>query len=426
MRTTKDIVVLDSSGETYKHDRTKANHKDYIDMLHEISSVQLDDNINDELINYNKDKTVTITGDDVLIIVDMQNDFMDYANDNTNKWFGNVVINDDIALNSGGAFGVKESTKMDLLRFTRVIKMFKDENAMIIATKDYHPKHHCSFLPKKDGYPPHCVWGTPGAKIVNPILDLLEPYTNTHIVYKGFDVGTDSFSGLEYKNYRNEISPVCGCGDNTKGVLCTSTWTGSFKIEGLDIIDNPKDMDKYISDCKQDGTENFDDKKTGCEMKRLDTILEEKDKEKKDKEEIDNKPLNIFIVGLAGDICVLDTAINAALAGYNVYIIDDLIRIAFIPTNIPGGKGYVNTPIDFLDKIKGKAITLIDSSKINDVGIDVGIGTSFGKRRKSLKKSKCKSLKKSKRKSLKKSKRKSLKKSKRKSLKKSKRKSLKN
>jgi nicotinamidase-related amidase len=402
----KDLLLND----TFKYKRTDINHGNYIDMLHEISSVPLVGNIDGD-VNYDKETTVTINKDDILIIVDMQNDFMDYENssgENKKKWFAG-----DIDETKAGAFGVAQSTGMDLDNFLKVIQMFKEKEAMIIATKDYHPASHCSFISKKnpEGYPPHCEWGEPGAKIVEPILNEIKNHPETRIVYKGFDVDTDSFSGLQYAKYTNEISKVCGCGDNGEGG-CSSTWTGSFEIEGLPKDANPPDMKTYIDACKENGNFNNDDEdnpKTGCEMTRLDKILETQ-------QDIKNGvKLNIFIVGLAGDICVLDTAINAANAGYNVYIIDDLIRIAFVPIEY-GGKGYVNTPLDFLDKIKDKDITLIESSQISGTGVGpvpgVG-GTSFGKRRKSRKSRK--SRKKSKRKSLKKSKRKSLKKSKRKS-----------
>jgi nicotinamidase-related amidase len=391
----KDLLLND---ENFKYERTDINHKNYIDMLHEISSVPLVGDINGN-VNYKEEIIIPqINKDDVLIIVDMQNDFMDYENSSDyekKQWFGT-----DIDETKAGAFGVAESTNMDLDNFVKVIQKFKDENAMIIATKDYHPPGHCSFKSTSttDGiYPDHCVWDEPGAKIVEPILNEIKNYPNSRIVYKGFDVNTDSFSGLQYAKYKNEISNVCGCGTVNVGGGCSSTWTGSFEIEGLGKEDNPdtKFMQEHIDKCKENG--NFN-KKDGCTMTRLDTILEEA------------KPLNIFIVGLAGDICVLDTAINAALAGYKVYIIDDLIRIAFVPIKL-GGKGYVNTPLDFLDKINGKDITLIKSSKIT--GGAAGTAGGFGKRRKSRKSRK--SRKKSKRKSRKKSKRKSLKKSKRKS-----------
>jgi nicotinamidase-related amidase len=294
---------------------------------------------------------------------------------------------------------------MDLDNFLKVIKMFKDKEAIIIATKDYHPADHCSFKPKNpEGYPPHCEWGEPGAKIVEPILNKIKDYRNARIVYKGFDVDTDSFSGLQYAKYKNEISEVCGCGDNGEGG-CLSTWTGSFEIEKLPKDANPNTtlMQTYIDACRENGNFNNDDE--GCKMTRLDKILKtQQDIKNKNRGSENDVKLNIFIVGLAGDICVLDTAINAANAEYKVYIIDDLIRIAYVPIEYEG-KGYVNTPLDFLDKIKDKDITLIESSQIT-----AGTGTSFGKRRKSRK-----SRKKSKRKSLKKSKRKSLKKSKRKS-----------
>ena len=61
----------------------------------------------------------------------------------------------------------------------------------------------------------------------------------------------------------------------------------------------------------------------------------------------------IYIVGLAGDICVLDTAINGARIFPNnqVRIIYEFIRPAFV-LEAHGGFGYVNTPDNYCYKLK--------------------------------------------------------------------------
>lgn len=56
----------------------------------------------------------------------------------------------------------------------------------------------------------------------------------------------------------------------------------------------------------------------------------------------DRKTGRLFICGLALDFCVLDTAINATLAGFqNVYIIVDATRAAFVD-------GAFITPVNHL------------------------------------------------------------------------------
>ena len=302
-------------------------------------------------------KHINITPTDVLIIVDMQNDFVDYDNSNHDinaQQIEGTFGGANVSMKTGN-FAVKDSKNMIIKDFLRIIDEFNNKGALIIATKDYHPKNHCSFHTNKKGlYPPHCVWGTKGARIVYPILNKLKKCNNCKIFYKGIHKNTDSYSALNYKKYNNQISPICGCNPKTKLGGCTSTWTGSFELKGVKIGTNPtkKTMKQFLKNCSKYGL--YDQNKYACKMETLNKYLINQPNI--------NTQSNIFIVGLAGDICVLDTAINASNSGYkNVYIISDLIRIAFIPHI-----GYVNSPIDFVNKIKNKNIKLIDSSQIKN------------------------------------------------------------
>jgi len=343
---------------------------------------------------------VEIKKNDVLIIVDMQNDFVDYQ-DIKNSQSDQIIegtFGGANTLQGPGTFGVTDSKNMIVADFVNVIEKFKKVGADIIATKDYHPVNHCSFNTDGGVYPPHCVWGKDGAKIVKPIIDELENYENSKIFYKGFHQGVDSYSAFEYKKYTNKISKICGCEEKIGQGGCNTTWTGSFLIEGVKIGDNPTDeqMKTFISDCTKD--EEFYNINNSCKMIRLNTYLQGK------------IPVgNIYVVGLAGDICVLDTAINASKVGYEgVYIISDLIRNAYIPE-----VGYVNKPKDFAEKIEDASIKIIESKQIKNGGLSFGRKSrrSLRKNRKSKRKSRRKSKRslrknrKSKRKSRRKSKR---------------------
>jgi len=42
----------------------------------------------------------------------------------------------------------------------------------VVATRDYHPADHCSFMPAGP-FPSHCVQGTPGSRFLPPIAAAL-------------------------------------------------------------------------------------------------------------------------------------------------------------------------------------------------------------------------------------------------------------
>ena len=316
---------------------------------------------------------------DVLIIVDMQNDFVDFDNTNNSMedetieaTFGGgqshkkqektlQEVKNDPELGQG-TFAVSDSKNMIINDFSKVINKFKDNDATIITTKDYHPQNHCSFINQGGNYPEHCVMGTKGAKIINSIFEEIKDYEKGLIFYKGIKSNIDSYSSLKYNNYTNEISKICGCtrSPQTKGCILSS-WTGSFMLEGTNKVNidntqynpNEEEINDFIDKCKgKSGYDYF--KNPECRMLSLDDYLSEKPKGR------------IFVCGLAGDICVLDTAINAAHAGYETYIITDLIRIAWVPIIYGGEDNYVNSPKDFCDKIKNLNIKLIDSKLIED------------------------------------------------------------
>ncbi len=112
---------------------------------------------------------ITIQPADVLLLVDIQNDFL-----------------------PGGALPVPEGDAMvPVVR--SYIALFRKVPAPILATRDWHPRHHCSFRPRGGPWPVHCVAGTPGAE-PPPTLDLP---SSAVIVHKGTKPAVDAYSGFQ-------------------------------------------------------------------------------------------------------------------------------------------------------------------------------------------------------------------------------------
>jgi nicotinamidase/pyrazinamidase len=102
-----------------------------------------------------------------LIIVDFQNDFT-----------------------PGGALAVREG---DLIAARINALAGSGTYELVVATRDWHPPDHASFVAQGGPWPEHCVKGTPGAEL-HPDLDraLVDV-----VVDKGQDPGTEGYSGFE-------------------------------------------------------------------------------------------------------------------------------------------------------------------------------------------------------------------------------------
>lgn len=101
---------------------------------------------------------------DALIVVDVQNDFC-----------------------PGGALAVPDGDEV-----VPVINDLMLRFRHVIATQDFHPRGHSSFVGEGGPWPEHCVQGTPGAEF-HPALDISRA---DEIVQKGTDLATDGYSGF--------------------------------------------------------------------------------------------------------------------------------------------------------------------------------------------------------------------------------------
>jgi nicotinamidase/pyrazinamidase len=102
---------------------------------------------------------------DGLIVVDVQNDFC-----------------------SGGALAVPDADAV-----VEPINELMDEFEFVVATRDWHPPDHGSFVDQGGPWPPHCVQGTPGAE--------LHPGLHANridaVVDAGYEPELEGYSGFE-------------------------------------------------------------------------------------------------------------------------------------------------------------------------------------------------------------------------------------
>lgn len=180
--------------------------------------------------------TIKLTDSDVLIVVDVQYDFL-----------------------PGGALAVPDGDAV-VEPINRLAQAFRH----VVLTQDWHPRGHASFASSHAGkqpfeltelhygqqvlWPDHCIQDTPGAEISR---DLLIPHAQL-VIRKGYNAGIDSYSGF-------------------------------------------KEADRKTS--------------TG-----LEGYLKERDFKR------------VFCAGLATDFCVAWTALDAAAAEFETYLIEDASR----------------------------------------------------------------------------------------------------
>jgi len=130
---------------------------------------------------------------DALIIVDVQNDFL-----------------------PGGALAVP-SGNLVIEPLNRYIRAFEQRRLPILATRDWHPPDHCSFLSQGGPWPAHCVAGTHGAQFAS---DLLMP-VDVRVVSKGTDPTHEAYSGFQGTDLAAQL----------RDVRCTRTVLGGLATD---------------------------------------------------------------------------------------------------------------------------------------------------------------------------------------------------
>ncbi len=90
-------------------------------------------------------KKIALQAGDALIITDVQNDFL-----------------------PGGRLAIQMGDAI-IPTLNRYIHLFSPRKLPIFASRDWHPKDHCSFKTQGGEWPPHCVAETIGAAIASDL-----------------------------------------------------------------------------------------------------------------------------------------------------------------------------------------------------------------------------------------------------------------
>jgi nicotinamidase/pyrazinamidase len=112
---------------------------------------------------------VELQPSDALIVVDVQLDFL-----------------------PGGTLPVSDGDEV-IPVLNRWIELADKHSAIIVATRDWHPQNHISFVDRGGPWPRHCVRDSRGADF-HPTLNLP---TKAFIVSKGSDAAGDAYSAFD-------------------------------------------------------------------------------------------------------------------------------------------------------------------------------------------------------------------------------------
>jgi nicotinamidase/pyrazinamidase len=121
--------------------------------------------------------SLDITNKDALIVTDIQMDFL-----------------------PGGALPVPEGDLV-IPVLNDYIKMFKEAKGKIIASRDWHPSNHMSFVAQGGQWQPHCVQNSEGSKF-SPALKLPETVI---VVSKATDPKKEAYSVFDGTDLVDEL-----------------------------------------------------------------------------------------------------------------------------------------------------------------------------------------------------------------------------
>ena len=167
----------------------------------------------------------------VLIVVDMQKDFVD------------------------GSLGTKEAQAIVPLVAETIEQIAAPDN-VIIFTKDTHPDNYMSTLEGKNLPVPHCIKGTAGHSIVdevfNAYINVIDTYADAYEVYPMTEINPikvekPTFGSIELQNILFDINERMGIEEVTLMGLCTGICVMSNAILAKATL--PEVPVNVVADC---------------------------------------------------------------------------------------------------------------------------------------------------------------------------------
>ena len=237
-----------------------------------------------------------------------------------------------------GRFSVGNGIDM-LPELVSFIEKNQAKFSKIIFTRDNHPAKHCSFGEEGGPFPAHCIINHIGSALHPKIVSVARKCKNMDVIFKGCNENVDSFGAMMYKDdaylKRRELGN------------CTTKHehTGGFYLKNKDKNLSDFPFENVVQQTNKDTAFNTDKYKTATYA----NIKDELDDAFKASDLFPGQTSGIhtvFVVGLAADYCVKDTAINIAksltngmLNGVKVHVkvIQPFVRYAMLPLQYVGG-----------------------------------------------------------------------------------------
>lgn len=154
---------------------------------------------------------LTLEAHDVLLVVDMQNDFL-----------------------QGGNLAVPGANAIIPI-INRYISRFSKAGLAVIASRDWHPINHISFIDNQGPWPRHCIAGTYGAEF-HPALQLPQ---GTEIISKATLPDKEAYSAVEdtpllQKLRERDLQRIFICGVAMD--YCVLATTKDLLLHGYTVI----------------------------------------------------------------------------------------------------------------------------------------------------------------------------------------------
>lgn len=239
-----------------------------------------------------------------------------------------------------GRFNVEDGANMTQALGAFIVANM-DKFTKVIFSRDTHTTNHCSFGSSGGPFPNHCIANHIGSKFHDHIKlpEIMSQNTNkVDVIFKGCSHTTDSFGAVKYKDddygKERQLGPCSLEGGFTGGKYLINK-ERNFDDYPFDPANIPQYTVNEDITCGKSTTENIA-KELGADFE-IETLFQGQTQ----------GTHNIYVVGVAGDFCVKDTAMNImkslpadkTLNGVkiNVYILQPFVRYGFLPIQFLGG-----------------------------------------------------------------------------------------